>query len=60
MPTLPLPSPTTESAEKLKRRPPFTTLAQRLMKTTFSNMPGSAESLPGPEKDLLLLAMGAD
>src|SRR5258708_713612 len=58
MPTMPLPSPTTESAEKLKRRPPLTTLAQRLMKTTFSNMPGSPELLPGPEeKDLLLLAM---
>src|SRR3954468_6267426 len=58
MPTLPLPSPTTDNAQKLKRRPPFTTLAQRLMKTTFSNMPGSPESLPGPlEKDRLLLAM---
>src|SRR5262245_37347811 len=35
-PTLPLPSPTTTSALKLNRRPPFTTLATRLMCTTFS------------------------
>src|SRR5271170_5595099 len=33
---LPFWSPTTVSAAKLNRRPPFTTLAQRLMKTTFS------------------------
>src|ERR1700722_17970476 len=33
---LPFWSPTTVSAAKLKRRPPLTTLAQRLMKTTFS------------------------
>lgn len=35
-PTLPLPSPTTTTAAKEKRRPPLTTLATRLMKTTFS------------------------
>src|SRR5215813_12398557 len=35
-PTLPFPSPTTISAEKLKRRPPFTTLATRLMWMTRS------------------------
>src|SRR5258708_38832946 len=58
MPTMPLPWAKTERAEKVKGRPPLTTLAQRLMKTTFSNMPGSPELLPGPEeKDLLLLAM---
>src|SRR3989304_5541149 len=35
-PTCPLPSPTTTTAVKWKRRPPFITLATRLMKTTFS------------------------
>src|SRR5258708_1865766 len=35
-PTRPLPSPTTTSAVKLKRRPPWTTLATRLMATTRS------------------------
>src|SRR5713226_5856330 len=35
-PTWPWPSPTTTRALKLKRRPPFTTLATRLMVTTFS------------------------
>src|ERR1700704_3817787 len=35
-PTIPSWSPATISALKLKRRPPFTTFAQRLMKTTFS------------------------
>src|SRR6478752_283748 len=35
-PTVPSPSPTTTSAVKLKRRPPFTTLATRLMVTTRS------------------------
>src|SRR5881392_3103471 len=35
-PTCPDSSPTTTSAEKLKRRPPFTTFATRLMKTTLS------------------------
>src|SRR5213596_3030497 len=41
-PTLPLPSPTTTSAAKPKRRPPFTTLATRLIETSFStNSPSS-------------------
>src|SRR5438552_3230500 len=44
MPTLPLPSPTTASAANEKRRPPFTTLAQRLMKTTFSIIVGPSPS----------------
>src|SRR5438094_205762 len=35
-PTRPLPSPTTTKALTLNRRPPFTTLATRLMWTTFS------------------------
>src|SRR2546428_713405 len=35
-PTCPFWSPTTTSAWKLKRRPPFTTFAMRLMWTTFS------------------------
>src|SRR5919197_3544594 len=35
-PTWPAPSPTTTSAAKEKRRPPFTTLATRLMLTTRS------------------------
>src|SRR5690606_21878072 len=35
-PTWPLPSPTMTRAEKLNRRPPLTTLAQRLMSTTRS------------------------
>src|SRR5690349_10132656 len=35
-PTRPRLSPTTTKALKLKRRPPLTTLAERLMKTTFS------------------------
>src|SRR6476619_3296314 len=35
-PTRPLWSPATINALKLKRRPPFTTLAHRLMNTTFS------------------------
>src|SRR5919108_6110628 len=35
-PTRPLPSPTTTSAAKPNRRPPFTTLATRLMLTSFS------------------------
>src|ERR1700690_45655 len=37
---LPFWSPTTVRAAKLKRRPPLTTLAQRLMKTTFSIIDG--------------------
>src|SRR5215213_916732 len=36
VPTLPLPSPTTTRAEKLKRRPPLTTLATRRISTTLS------------------------
>src|SRR3954452_18231000 len=36
MPTIPSPSPTTTRAVKLKRRPPLTTLATRLMVTTRS------------------------
>src|SRR5689334_16343356 len=36
-PTWPAPSPTTTRAEKLNRRPPFTTLATRLMFTTRSS-----------------------
>src|SRR5690606_34504447 len=36
MPTRPLPLPTTTMELKLKRRPPFTTFAQRLIATTFS------------------------
>src|SRR5229473_21301 len=35
-PTIPSWSPATINALKLKRRPPFTTFAQRLMKTAFS------------------------
>src|SRR5215470_14772707 len=35
-PTRPLPSPTTTNAAKPNRRPPFTTLATRLMLTSFS------------------------
>src|SRR3954470_18744503 len=35
-PTFPWPSPTATSALKLNRRPPFTTLATRLIATTFS------------------------
>src|SRR3990172_8218170 len=36
-PTCPAPSPTTTTAVKWKRRPPFITFATRLMKTTFSD-----------------------
>src|SRR5207249_10885407 len=36
-PTTPWPSPTTTTALKLKRRPPLTTLATRLTRTTFSS-----------------------
>src|SRR4051794_38676077 len=36
MPTVPSPSPTITRAVKLKRRPPLTTLATRLIVTTFS------------------------
>src|SRR5580704_2239181 len=46
---MPLPSPTTTSAVKLNRRPPWTTLATRLMVTTRSRyaVPFSA---PGPRR----------
>src|ERR1035437_2648983 len=47
-PTLPSRSPVTTRAEKLKRRPPFTTLAQRLMKTTFSVNCGPSDSSGDP------------
>src|SRR5437868_14866419 len=43
-PTRPCLSPTTTRALKLKRRPPLTTLDDRLMKTTFSD--SSAEGWP--------------
>ena len=44
-PTRPCLSPMTSSALKLKRRPPFTTLAQRLIKTSFLDQLGLR--LPG-------------
>src|ERR671923_2288575 len=51
MPTLPLPSPTTTSAVKENRRPPFTTLATRLIATTrSSNWDLGASSRPGPPR----------
>ena len=43
-PTRPLPSPTTTRAAKPNRRPPFTTLATRLMKTSFSISSGPSSS----------------
>src|SRR5437867_6868 len=43
-PTLPLPSPTTTSAAKPNRRPPFTTLATRLIETSFSTKSPSSRS----------------
>src|SRR5213082_1309441 len=46
-PTWPWPSPTTTSAEKEKRRPPFTTLATRLMWTTRSFNSGRSFGLIG-------------
>src|SRR3982750_1005634 len=46
-PTCPWPSPTTTSAEKLKRRPPLTTLATRLMWTTRSFSSGRSFGLIG-------------
>src|SRR5919199_1776302 len=45
-PTWPWPSPTTTSAAKPKRRPPFTTLATRLMLTSFSTNSLSSRSRP--------------
>src|SRR5258708_16659008 len=43
-PARPLPSPTTTTAAKPKRRPPFTTLATRLMLTSFSTRSLSSRS----------------
>src|SRR5688572_2748091 len=43
-PTRPLPSPTTTSAAKPNRRPPFTTLATRLIETSFSTKSPSSRS----------------
>src|SRR5581483_10901214 len=45
-PTRPFESPTTTSAEKLKRRPPFTTFATRLMWTTRSLSSRDSSSFP--------------
>src|SRR4029077_3938794 len=45
VPTRPLPSPTPTRAAKPKRRPPFTTLATRLMLTSFST---TSPSSPRP------------
>src|SRR5690606_34531782 len=48
-PTVPSPSPTTTRAVKLKRRPPLTTLATRLIATTRSRCGVlSADALPRP------------
>src|SRR5581483_12020926 len=47
-PTRPLPSPTTTRAAKPKRRPPFTTLATRLMCTSLSIRSLSRSSLSRP------------
>src|ERR671935_2545006 len=44
-PTCPRPSPTTTTAEKLKRRPPFTTFATRLICTTRSVSSSLFESI---------------
>src|SRR5207249_1308371 len=53
-PTFPSWSPATINALKLKRRPPFTTLAQRLMKTTFSVVsPFAAGALSVPRSNRL-------
>src|SRR5439155_22543648 len=46
-PTWPWPSPTTTSAENENRRPPFTTLATRLMLTTRSVSSGRSLGLIG-------------
>ena len=45
-PTRPFLSPTTTSAEKLKRLPPLTTFATRLMRTTVSSNPWLSRSRP--------------
>ena len=44
-PTVPFPLPTTTIALKLNLRPPFTTLATRLMCTTFSFKPSESGCL---------------
>src|SRR5258706_1074181 len=49
-PTRPLPSPTTTRAAKPKRRPPFTTLATRLMLTSFSTISPSSPRLRSPPR----------
>ena len=51
-PTLPCPSPTATSALNEKRRPPFTTLATRLIAITFStrSLPSRPPSPPGPPR----------
>src|SRR5438093_5108556 len=46
-PTTPWPSPTTTTALKLNRRPPLTTLATRLTRTTFSSRFSPAVSILG-------------
>ena len=53
-PTLPARSPATMRALKEKRRPPFTTLAHRLMNTTFSLNSDLSEELPRSLLSLLL------
>src|SRR6266852_3017064 len=50
IPTWPLPSPTATSALKLKRRPPFTTFATRLIATTFSTMPSPSRWRSPPSR----------
>src|SRR2546426_976379 len=50
IPTCPLPSPTATRALKLKRRPPFTTLATRLIATTFSIMPSPSRPRSPPSR----------
>src|SRR5205823_3628560 len=53
-PTFPSRSPATINALKLKRRPPFTTFAQRLMNTTFSVVsPFAAADLSAPRSGRL-------
>ena len=57
VPTLPLPSPTTTRAEKLKRRPPLTTLATRRISTTLS-WRSEAPSRCRPRPPCLLSVLG--
>src|SRR5678816_3445687 len=51
-PTFPYPSPTATSALNEKRRPPFTTLATRLIAITFStrSLPSPRPPSPGPPR----------